>query len=70
MAQPVAAEAAAAASAATATAANPAPAAPTATATRPTRRLPEQYQGEFLDDLRHGKGTCNFSDGAVYTGEW
>ena len=33
-------------------------------------RQRETYQGEFLDDLRHGKGTCTFADGAVYTGEW
>ena len=35
--------------------------------------LPSQAAGtlsEFLDDLRHGKGTCTFADGAVYTGEW
>ena len=31
---------------------------------------PEHYQGEFLDDLRHGVGTCDFSDGSSYTGEW
>ena len=44
-------------------------------AARPARPVPpprqrETYQGEFLDDLRHGKGTCTFADGAVYTGEW
>ena len=36
----------------------------------PPPRQRETYQGEFLDDLRHGKGTCTFADGAVYTGEW
>ena len=36
----------------------------------PAPRQRETYQGEFLDDLRHGKGTCTYADGAVYTGEW
>ena len=36
----------------------------------PPPRQRETYQGEFLDDLRHGRGTCTYADGAVYTGEW
>ena len=30
----------------------------------------EKYQGEFLADKRHGRGTCIFPDGSRYTGEW
>ena len=30
----------------------------------------EKYQGEFLADQRHGRGTCVYPDGSRYTGEW
>ncbi|MGB1591776.1 MAG: membrane-binding protein, partial [Promethearchaeia archaeon] len=28
------------------------------------------YNGEWKNDLPHGKGTCTWSDGNVYEGEW
>ena len=30
----------------------------------------DEYQGEFKDDLRDGKGIHKWSDGKIYNGEW
>lgn len=30
----------------------------------------EIYEGEFVDEVPHGKGTCKFTDGSVYSGQW
>jgi hypothetical protein len=29
-----------------------------------------EYQGEWLDGMRHGKGTLTYKNGSVYEGEW
>ncbi|KAI9093743.1 hypothetical protein DFS34DRAFT_256569 [Phlyctochytrium arcticum] len=34
---------------------------------RPMRKV---YAGRWLDDLRHGHGTCFYDDGSVYDGNW
>ena len=28
------------------------------------------YDGEWLNDLRHGPGRCTWPNGIVYNGEW
>ncbi len=28
------------------------------------------YEGEFLNDKKHGRGTINYANGDVYQGEW
>jgi hypothetical protein len=28
------------------------------------------YEGEYLDDLRHGKGKLTLANGVVYDGAW
>ena len=28
------------------------------------------YEGDFMDNVRHGKGTFNFYDGSKYIGNW
>lgn len=30
----------------------------------------EEYDGEFVDGLRHGHGRCRYADGSTYVGEW
>ena len=30
----------------------------------------ERYEGEFVDDQFHGKGTFYFANGSVYVGDW
>jgi hypothetical protein len=30
----------------------------------------EEYEGEWVDDQMHGKGTYKFTSGNEYTGEW
>ncbi|KND04473.1 uncharacterized protein SPPG_00200 [Spizellomyces punctatus DAOM BR117] len=35
--------------------------------TGPLRKV---YAGSWLDDLRHGRGTCFYEDGSVYDGMW
>lgn len=30
----------------------------------------EQYQGEWLDNKKHGKGTMTYKNGDRYEGEW
>jgi len=30
----------------------------------------KRYQGEFADDLRHGKGTFYYANGSKYEGYW
>ena len=29
-----------------------------------------EYQGEWLDGMRHGKGTLTYKNGSIYEGEW
>lgn len=31
---------------------------------------PETYEGEWVDDMMHGKGSFHFASGAMYQGEW
>lgn len=28
------------------------------------------YQGEFLNDMKHGKGVYTWPNGKIYDGEW
>ena len=30
----------------------------------------ELFRGNFKNDIRHGQGTCKFTNGAIYKGEW
>jgi hypothetical protein len=30
----------------------------------------DRYEGEFVDNLKHGKGTYTYFDGKVKVGEW
>ena len=30
----------------------------------------ETYEGEFLNGVRHGRGTCFHANGECYVGEW
>jgi hypothetical protein len=38
---------------------------------RGTKTLPDSiYEGELVNDLRHGHGSCRWTNGDIYEGYW
>jgi hypothetical protein len=34
------------------------------------RNVSELLPGQYKNDMRNGKGTCSYSDGSKYVGDW
>lgn len=37
---------------------------------KPQSSFPKVYEGDLLDEKRHGVGEYRYADGTVYSGEW